>query len=204
MGAQMSPMAERLMNFGVWFRGASVVIAVVFFSVLLVAFLAYAIAPVRDGLIRVFRDKWGGSGIFGRVASFQFISSMTLALSSGLMTEESIDLAASLNSSSKALKQKYEKCKAVLNEGGKLSDALRDAGILCARDCRMLSLGDQSGMADNAMAEIARRNDRTVQDEIAGLVSRIEPTLVILTSAVIGIILLSVMLPLIGIMTSIG
>jgi type IV pilus assembly protein PilC len=68
----------------------------------------------------------------------------------------------------------------------------------------MLSLGGQSGMADAAMAEIARRSDRSVQDEISQIVSRIEPTLVIITSVIVGVILLSVMLPLMGIMTTIG
>ena len=54
------------------------------------------------------------------------------------------------------------------------------------------------------MADIARRSDLKVQDDIDRLVGRIEPLLVIISSAVVGIILLSVMLPLMGIMTTIG
>jgi len=129
---------------------------------------------------------------------------MALAMSSGLDVEESISLAASLNSDSKVLSIKYEKCMDLLRNGSKLADALRDAELMSARDSRMLSLGDVSGMGDSAMAEIARRSDRSVQDEISSIVSRIEPTLVIITSVIVGVILLSVMLPLIGIMTSIG
>jgi type IV pilus assembly protein PilC len=54
------------------------------------------------------------------------------------------------------------------------------------------------------MAEIARRSDLDVQDSINRIVGKIEPTLVIISSGVVGVILLSVMLPLMGIMTSIG
>jgi len=68
----------------------------------------------------------------------------------------------------------------------------------------MLAVGSVSGKADIAMAEIARRSDIEVRDGIDRIVGRIEPTLVILSSAIVGVILLSVMLPLIGIMTSIG
>ena len=45
---------------------------------------------------------------------------------------------------------------------------------------------------------------RAVRDEIDRIVGRIEPTLVIVSSVIVGIILLSVMLPLMGIMTTIG
>jgi type IV pilus assembly protein PilC len=121
-----------------------------------------------------------------------------------LGVEDSINLAASLNSESKALNKKYEKCRELLNNGSSLADALRDSAILSTRDGRLLSLGDRSGMADTTMTEIARRSDKNVQDEIAGVVGKIEPTLVIITSVIVGVILLSVMLPLIGIMTSIG
>jgi type IV pilus assembly protein PilC len=68
----------------------------------------------------------------------------------------------------------------------------------------MLSIGSRSGKADEAMAEIARRSDLDVRDNIDRIVGRIEPTLVIISSVVVGVILLSVMLPLMGIMTSIG
>ena len=51
---------------------------------------------------------------------------------------------------------------------------------------------------------IAERSEENIRDEIDSLISKIEPTLVILASAVVGIILLSVMLPLVGIMSAIA
>ncbi|MCL2575149.1 MAG: type II secretion system F family protein [Defluviitaleaceae bacterium] len=204
MGTQMSPFASQLMDFGMWFRGASVTIAIVVFAVFVIVFLMWAVKGIRSGIAKWARNKWGAKGIFGRIATFRFVSSLSLALSSGLGTEESINLAASVNGESEVLNKKYDKCIEMLNSGERLAVALKETGILNARDGRLLSLGDQSGMADSTMQEIARRNDTAVQDEIAQVVGRIEPTLVITTSVIVGIILLSVMMPLIGIMTSIG
>ena len=204
MGAQMSPFAIQLMRFGTWFRGASVIIAAIFALIFVIAFLAWAIPSVRDGIVKVFKDRWGSKGVFGRIASSQFVSSMALAISSGLNIDDSVNLAASLNSDSKALNIKYDECKTLIANGSTLTEALKSTGILSAKDGRMLDLGNRSGMSDSAMEEIARRSDRSVQDEIASIVGRIEPTLVIMTSVIVGIILLSVMLPLVGIMTSIG
>ena len=204
MGAQMSPFAMQLMQFGAWFRGASVVIAIIACVIFALGFLLWVLPGVKDSIIISIKNTWGDSGLMGRIASSQFVSSMALSMSSGLNVEDSINMSASLNSDSKALKAKYEKCRSLLESGSNLPDALRDAGILSARDSRMLSLGEHSGMADSAMSEVARRSDQMVQDEIASIVSRIEPSLVILTSVIVGIILLSVMLPLVGIMTALG
>ena len=54
------------------------------------------------------------------------------------------------------------------------------------------------------MAEISRRMDDRVQLEIVRKVGKIEPTIVIITSILVGIVLITVMLPLIHIMSSIG
>jgi len=204
MGARMSPFASQLMELGIWFRRASVATAMIFCIILAAVFLAWVIPGVRENIFRAVKSKWGSRWVFGRIASSQFASSMAVAMSGGLDIEESVSLAASLNQSSKALNMKHEKCVSLLSLGSNLSDALREAEILSARDARMLSLGSNSGMADIAMMEIARRSDLSVQDEIATIVRRIEPTFVIITSVIVGIVLLSIMLPLIGIMTSIG
>lgn len=204
MGTQMSPFAVRLMDFGTWFRAASIVITIVAAAVFLLVLIVWLVPSFKEGLAKSLKNRFGGRGIFGRIALYQFVSSMSLALSSGLSVKEAVELAASLNKDSKSLDKKYNNCLSLLEEGGKLSDALHTSGLLSARDSRMLSIGDSSGMVDTAMTEIAERNDEIIQAEISRIVSRIEPTLVVLTSAIVGVILLSVMLPLVGIMTSIG
>ena len=92
----------------------------------------------------------------------------------------------------------------LIDSGGSLSEAMRETRILSARDSRLLSLGIKSGMADSAMADIAKRKESIVHERLESIIARIEPTLVIITSIIVGVILLSVMLPLMGIMNSIG
>lgn len=204
LGVQMSSLATGLMRFGGWFGDTAIVIAAVLGVIFVIILTAWLVPGIRAGIKKVFMDRWGGSGILGRTAFSHFTSAMTLAMSSGLDTEEAIKLAASISGGSKAVDKRYEKCIELLRSGQTLADAMRDAGILSARNSRMLSLGSHSGMTDAAMQDIARRSDRAVQDEINRLVGRVEPALVIITSVIVGVILLSVMLPLMGIMTSIG
>jgi len=204
LGTQMSALATSLMRFGEWLGDASVVIAAVFGAAFILIFLAYAIPVVRKSLSKWFSDQWGSHGVFGKIASSRFVFAMTLAMASGLDTSEAIGVAAAVSGGSKAVDEKHKRCEELLDSGSTLSDALCGAGILSLQDGKMLSIGSRSGKSDVAMAEIARRSDLDVQDSIDRLVGRIEPTLVIISSVVVGIILLSVMLPLMGIMTAIG
>ena len=70
--------------------------------------------------------------------------------------------------------------------------------------CRMLSIGFKTGTADTVMDEIAHRSEAEVDENIESIINKVEPTLVIIMSLVVGLILLSVMLPLMSIMTTIG
>jgi len=204
LGTQMDPLAIRLMQFGGWLGDAAVGIAIFFSAVFILIFIMWLVPVFRKSIARFFTNRWGSRGIFGKVASSRFVFALTLAMASGLDTMEAINIAAAVSGGSKAVDDRHKKCVGLLDTGSTLSEALCGAGILSMQDGKMLSVGSISGKADLAMAEIARRSDISVRDHIDRLIGRIEPTLVILSSAIVGVILLSVMLPLMGIMTSIG
>ena len=69
---------------------------------------------------------------------------------------------------------------------------------------KMLSLAQRSGNTDTVMEEIARRLSQSSEAALEQKVSRVEPALVITASLLVGAILLSVMLPLMNIMSAIG
>ena len=204
LGSQMSPLAVSLMHFGSWLGDAAVGIAIVVGAIFVAAFLAWCVRGIRSGLKKAFMNRWGGRGVFDHIATSRFTSAMTLAMASGLDISEAMDIAFAVSGGSKAIDTKHKKCTQMLDSGSTLADALTKADILSSQDGKMLSIGSRGGKSDEAMAEIARRGDINVRDEIDRIVGRIEPTLVIVSSVVVGIILLSVMLPLMGIMTSIG
>ena len=54
------------------------------------------------------------------------------------------------------------------------------------------------------MKKIAEDYERETDQKLRSIISTLEPTLVIILSLIVGFILLSVILPLIGIMSSIG
>ena len=127
---------------------------------------------------------------------------LSMGMASGLPVEEAVDLSANLMEA--GAKRRCQDCSRLLGEGRDLSEALRESSLLPPRQCRVLELGRRSGCGDDAMAKIA--GDLTEEGEAAldALVSRVEPALVLVCSLLVGLILLSVMLPLMNIMAAIG
>ena len=66
----------------------------------------------------------------------------------------------------------------------------------------MIRMGVAAGREDQVMAKIAGLYEEQVEDGIDRLVAIIEPTLIALLAVVIGAVLLSVMLPMAGILSS--
>ena len=67
----------------------------------------------------------------------------------------------------------------------------------------MLLVSDRTGSLDDAMQKISARYEDELDDSIASAISIIEPTLVAVLSIIVGLILLSVMIPLMGILSQI-
>jgi type IV pilus assembly protein PilC len=192
------------MDFGQWLGDGAVVIAIIFGILFVFAMLLWLLPGLRESLFRAVKNRWGGRGIFGDAAAAHFVSSMALSMASGLNTEDSLKMSASISGGAKAIDDRNTQCIAAVREGSTLAKAMGDAKILTTREVRMLALGLKGGMGDSTMAEIARKKERYLQDRISRLINRVEPTLVIAASVIVGVILLSVMLPLVGIMASIG
>ena len=204
MGTQMSVFALNIMAFGQALSGASTAIFIIIGILLVVGILAYAVQSVRLSLASFFKNTFGGKGIFQRIGAARFAFAMAMAIESGIDADDSISMAAKVTDGGNAILASAAKCKQLLDEGAKLGDALTQSGIFASRHNRLLSLAQQTGSLPEVMDTIAQRSEETIRDEIDSLISKIEPTLVILTSVIVGIILLSVMLPLVSIMSTIG
>ena len=68
---------------------------------------------------------------------------------------------------------------------------------------RMLGFGVRTGQLDTVMEEISRRCDEQLDDLLSRAIGVVEPAMVAVLSIVIGLILMTVMLPLRGVMSSI-
>ena len=200
VGAQMSATATALMRFGSWLSSASAVLLSILavFAVGLV--LVYNVPALRATFARAWMKRRGDRGIGRSIATSRFAMAMSMAVSAGLGTEEALSLAGELAGE----RSRAERCQSFVDQGESLEESLLHAGVFSRRDSRLLALGTKTGNADAVMSRIAERSENEAVAALDDRLRRIEPTLVIVLSVIVGLILFSVMLPLMGIMSSLG
>ena len=161
-------------------------------------------AAVREKVLAAWRKRWGDRGVSRKRNDAHFAQALAMGMGSGLEVEESLDLAAELLKDVPAAAERCGACRARLEAGEGLAEALRNTEMLPAAACRLLALGLRGGTGDKVMAEIARRSAEEADLALERKLAKVEPALVLGTSLLVGAILLSVMLPLMDIMTAIG
>lgn len=177
---------------------AALALAVVFFG-------AFAgVESFRDRVLALWRRGRGDRGVSRRMNNARLAQAMAMGMASGLPLERSMELAASLMEDVPPARARCEDCRARLEGGAALSAAMGESGLLPAGACRLLEIGQRGGTADAAMEKIARDLSEDGEAALEELISRVEPSLVLVCSILVGVILLSVMLPLMHIMSAIG
>ena len=68
-------------------------------------------------------------------------------------------------------------------------------------DARLISIGIRAGSSDEVMEKLSDRCAQEALDMAEQVISIVEPACVILLSILVGLILLSVMMPLLGILS---
>ena len=204
LGVRMGAVATGMMNAGAVLAKAGTGLAVVL-VILAAAALVVALVPsLREKFVTGFRRSFGGRGILGQMAAARFASSMSMAVASGLSMEESVALSAKLCGGAREIDEKTERCRKEIEEGGSPADALADSGLFSGRDCRLLKLAEQTGSLPDTLEDLAQRQEEESLRRIDRTVGAIEPAIVVITSALAGVILLSVMLPLMGLLSTSG
>lgn len=137
--------------------------------------------------------------IRGLLSCSRFADTLSLALHSGLDMGESFELA-----DQPEFTDRLTQAKAQMDEGIDMAQALRDCGIFTGMNARMVSIGFRTGSAEDALKKIAVDSQAMADDRIQSAIGALEPTLTAILSILTGLILISVMLPLLGVMANIG
>lgn len=123
-----------------------------------------------------------------------------MGLRSGMSPEESMQMAGSLVSEP-LVKERLEKASALLGDGALFAEALTESGLFGGMEGRLISVSIYAGAGEDAMEKLSGRYMEDSYARISGAVSVVEPAIVILFSLLVGLVLVSVMMPLLGVLS---
>ncbi len=203
LGTDMTGIAGSMLKVGQALNNYSIVFLCLF-GVLVVVYIFANHTPIgRKVSHNILLSFPLTKSFYESVACERFASALAIAISSGMDTFSGLDMAKKMVEHPR-MSEKIEVCKGLIKGGSNFSDALSHSDIFNNLYSQMVAVGFTSGHPDTVLIQIADSYEKQSTKRIQTILSILEPTLVIILSLIVGMILLSVILPLMGIMSSIG
>ena len=198
LGAEMAGLPLVLLELGAMLRQSGWVLLLVF----ILSASALVILQKKTGIVL---NVWGElpffRSIMEQIALSRLTGALALALSSGLSTHYALELATEINDH-EAMAEKLKAAKDLLNQGEDLAEVLRTTGILRGAEGRLALMGRRTGSLDTALSQISQDCREAADRAIDRTIAAIEPVMVAVLSILVGIMLLSVLVPMLGLLTA--
>ena len=185
---------------------AALIITLVCAVIALVGFIACRSASGRESVLKAFEKLPFTKKAMYQLALSRFTSALATYVASGIDTDTALKDALDMVDHP-ALKTKLESAHASMIDSSSpksLAQAIRDSNVFEPLYARMLTIGSRSGGIDQVLDRLSGTFFDDAILQIDGVVDTIEPALAAFLTVAVGATLISVMLPLIGIMGSIG
>jgi len=90
-----------------------------------------------------------------------------------------------------------------IREGEPFAEPLRQAKIVEPMVVNMVAVGEETGELDEMLGKVADTYDEEVDTLVAGMVSLLEPVMVIVLGTIVGFIVISLFMPMVGVLENI-
>jgi type IV pilus assembly protein PilC len=137
-----------------------------------------------------------------KTVTARFARSMSILLKSGIPIVNAMEIMQDLIGN-RAVEEKFRGATDEIREGKGIAGPMRRLEIFPPLLIHMIVVGESTGELDEMLGRTAGFFDEEVEEAIEKAVSMIEPAMIIIMAAIIGVIILSVMLPMVSIMDTV-
>ena len=200
LGSDLSSYDNSFMEFGQIFSLICFAVLLVLVIVIIAGYLYQRITHVNV-LSNVVQKSFLTRKLSRALNKAQITYALSLFISSGYDLQEAMKFVPKLVDD-KQLRANLEKCNEDLINGDSFVEVIKKYQIYQGMQLNMIQVGFKTGQVDIIMKQLSNSFQEEVNRAIDQFLNIIEPTIVTLLSLVVGIVLMSVMLPLISIMSS--
>ena len=203
LGVQMSPLSQATSRLGGILSGAALVVFVLLAVAVTVAAVAAGAGKELTIAHKLMERLKRNSKTALAAAGRRFTAVLALTIRSGMELEKGMELARELVDNS-VVAEKIDACNEKLQMGEGYYEAMKESGLFSSFHIQLIKVGVRSGKMDEVLQDISDDYEQQADAAIDAMVARLEPTLVAVLAVAVGLILLSVMLPLAGILAGVG
>jgi len=204
LGASLTGISAALLRIGSAVGAVLPYLGVLFGALLLFGGAIMLLPSGKRRFQRLFSRLFGDRGAMKKTNNAFFIRNLSMILKSGAPLSEGLYTVQSLLKEENGFYRRYREATDRLEKGESLSAVLKDLEFIDLAACRLIAVAEKTGNTDEAMASLSERMDEEAEEEMEERVGKIELSMVLLMSALVGAILFSAMLPLIDIMKTFG
>ncbi len=202
LGSELTGFAAFLFKLSDIIGKNSAVVLTVLFLLILLVILGIGTEKGRSVGIRLLLNFGFFKKLRHEISISRFADGLALALRSGFSADFGMDMVYEIIDDSD-FKKKMDDCRVRLNSGSTFDEALKESSILSGLSARMMTVGNRTGSADTVMQQISDMSQKNIDEDINKALAAIEPVLIIFLCVVIGAILLSVIIPFLGMVSAI-
>ena len=203
LGSELTGVSRQLMHLGKVVQSISGTLVIFFVLCAIIGFVLYKHPKAHTWCANQLHSWRLTKEFYMNIAYSRFAGALSMITAGGIDIYKGLELANQLIGNN-LMTEKIKVCTEVLHRGDYIYEAMREAGIFQAQHQRILQIGYRSGNSDVVFEKISKYYEDATLTRINKILGAIEPTLVIAFSLLVGMILLSVIMPLSGIMSSIG
>jgi general secretion pathway protein F len=136
--------------------------------------------------------------IFGKLnrkmAVARFARTLGTLLQNGVELMQSLEIVKSIVNN-RVIANALDDARESVRKGESLAASLRRGGVFPPTVIHMIGLGEQSGQLEDMLIRVADTYDDEVDTTLAGIVSLLEPTMIVAMAVAVGFIVLAMLLP---------
>ncbi|WAW15237.1 type II secretion system F family protein [Peptostreptococcus equinus] len=131
-----------------------------------------------------------------------FARTLSILISSGVNLEQSIDILCSI-SKERYIKDRLNITKNNIKRGQKLSSSLAISGVFPNLFISMIVIGENTGTIEENLLGISKYYEESLDIELNNFIKIIEPAMIIIIGLVIGIVMISILSPMLDLISTI-
>ena len=203
LNSEVVATTKSMMNYGI-VAGKIIAILTLIALLLLILVLFWYQTKHGERIIRRFMMNFRLTRKLSEaMAVGKFISSMALMINSGIEMPRALDISYSASAHRK-VKEKIKQCKSLIDKNVSLEEAIHETKLLVGMESHLITVAAKTGASDTAFEKLSVQYNTRITGMLHKLSTTIETILVVSLAVLIGGVLISVMLPLVSMISSIG
>lgn len=130
----------------------------------------------------------------------QFTKTLSTLLSSGVPIIQSLEITRNVVSNT-IVSDVLDKARTTVQEGESLGAVIERSGIFPALVTHMIKTGERTGQLEEMLKHVADAYDEEVERRISGMISLLEPVMLVVMGGITVTVIVSVFMPMMGVMS---